>query len=127
MTHSSQVSGLSSELTPPPALVLSLRNSAPQGIRDAGATRELWLINQAYATGANQKLEACIEWVSTQLNCTDQEHLVPYLRETLRPKPISLKEQALKLLPEIKGEEVRHLCPLEVATIRRALEALPND
>ena len=37
--------------TPSFELVGSLRNSAPHGIRDAGATRELWLINQAYAAG----------------------------------------------------------------------------
>lgn len=37
--------------------------------------------------------------------------------------PPTLKEQALQLLPEINGEEVLHLCPLEVAKIRRALEA----
>ena len=45
-------------ITPSPELVTSLRNSAPHGIRDAGVTRELWLINQAYAAGADQELEA---------------------------------------------------------------------
>ena len=48
---------------------------------------------------ADNELEACVEWVSIQLNCTDQEYLVPYLRESLReyrrPQP-TLKSQALK-------------------------------
>jgi hypothetical protein len=44
---------------------------------------------------ADEELERCIEWVSIELNCTDQEHLVPYLREYRRPKP-TLKSQALK-------------------------------
>jgi hypothetical protein len=49
------------------------------------------------------------------------------LRAARRPKPPSLKEQALELLPEIESEDVLHLCPLQVAKIRRAIEALPND
>ena len=43
-------------ITPPPELVASLRNSAPHGIRDAGVTREIWLINKSYAAGADQEL-----------------------------------------------------------------------
>jgi hypothetical protein len=39
-------------ITPPRELVASLRNSAPHGIRDAGVTREIWLINHAYAAAA---------------------------------------------------------------------------
>ena len=49
-------------ITPLPHVVASLRNSAPHGIRDAGATRELWLINHAYAAGADMELKACCEW-----------------------------------------------------------------
>jgi hypothetical protein len=63
---------MTNPITPPPELVASLRNSAPHGIRDAGVTREIWLINHAYAAGAekaqalaDQELEACCEWVRT--------------------------------------------------------------
>ena len=112
-------------ITPSPELVASLRNSAPHGIRDAGVTRELWLINHAYAAGADQELEACIEWVSIQLNCTYQEHLVPHLHSARRPQPPTLKEQALaaairlsKQYPSYEGADIE--------TIRRALEA-PDD
>ncbi len=44
------------------------------------------LATKAAQWGADQELEACCEWVSIQLNCTDQEHLVPYLRAARRPK-----------------------------------------
>ncbi|CAB4147917.1 hypothetical protein UFOVP431_56 [uncultured Caudovirales phage] len=45
----------------PPSVVASLRNSAPQGIRDAGVTRELWLINAAYGTGLREGVRLATE------------------------------------------------------------------
>jgi len=109
-------------LTPPPELVASLRNSAPHGIRDAGVTRELWLINSSYAAGADQELEACCGWVSgTFLHGTREAN---QLRAARRPKPPSLKEQALALLqpgePRLFNSEMQD-------TLRRALEAIPDD
>ena len=47
-------------ITPPPELVASLRNSAPHGIRDAGVSRELWLIDHAYAAGADMQLDVVL-------------------------------------------------------------------
>ena len=83
-------------ITPPPGLAASLRNSAPHGIRDAGITRELWLIDHAYAAGADQELEACCgqvaEW-QEHWECKDER-----LRAARRPKPPTLKEQALAAL-----------------------------
>ena len=109
-------------ITPPEATVLSLRNSAPHGIGDFGATRELWLINHAYAAGADQELEACC------LLLDSGEHAATYgchdgtsLRAARRPRPPSLKEQALHIL-DTHGP----LTPAEADTIRRALEALPE-
>ena len=67
---------------------------------------------------ADQELGACCTWLS------DHGYIAadPKLRTARRPKPPSLKEQALGLLNEV-GDLLDH----EVATIRRALEALPND
>jgi len=128
---------MADSITPSPELVTSLRNSAPHGIRDAGVTRELWLINQAYAAGADQELEACVEWIAKQ----DMTWTSTQLRAARRPKPLSLKERVLYLkeralealgpepLPETgptgdtilnKGSIERH------RTICRALDAL-ND
>lgn len=50
-------------ITPPPELVEKLRNDAPRDIRDAGVTRERHLVIAAYRAGADQELEACIEWL----------------------------------------------------------------
>jgi len=98
-------------ITPPPELVTSLRNSAPHGIRDAGVTRELWLINHAYAAGADQELEAC---------CQELPGLANFLRAARRPKPPTRKERALKALDGLA------LPDDAFETIRFALEAL-ND
>ena len=110
-------------ITPPEATVLSLRNSAPHGIGDFGATRELWLINHAYAAGADQELEACCEWLPKS-----PAWIADDLRRHRRPKPPSLKALALEAL-EVEDDSMplRSLKRAErFALIRRALEALPE-
>jgi hypothetical protein len=117
-------------ITPPPELVASLRNSAPHGIRDAGVTREIWLINHAYAAGAekeqalaDQELEACCEWVRTRHHIDLDGH--DQLRAARRPKPPTLKEQALEALEEM-NEPLGVVTVSRVSIIRRALEALDD-
>ena len=112
---------MSNSITPPPELVTSLRNSAPHGIRDAGVTRELWLINHAYAAGADQELEACCKWTAI-VGGADA------LRAARRPKPPSLKEQALEALQLVdeKLDLPLHNHCNAIHTIRRALEALDD-
>jgi hypothetical protein len=115
---------MADSITPSPELVTSLRNSAPHGIRDAGVTRELWLINHAYAAGANQELEACCEWIP-KLTPWDADQL----RASRRPKPPSLKEQALVALRDSPVDPVDETLQLSADAeliIRRALEALPE-
>jgi hypothetical protein len=113
-------------ITPPEALVLSLRNSAPHGIRDAGVTREIWLIEHAYALGADQELEACAKHLKHDLCFADST--IELLRAARRPKPPSLKEQALAALKRQAVRSVPSLIATEDCdTIRRALKALPND
>ena len=73
----------------------------------------------AYQAGADQELEACCEWLVRNYNYPQADHP---LRAARRPKPPSLKEQALDEL--IAAER---LYPADWSTIRRALEALPND
>jgi hypothetical protein len=107
-------------ITPPPELVTSLRNSAPHGIRDTGVTREIWLINHAYAAGADQELEACCEWTQGYAECGDS------LRAARRPKPPSLKKQALLQLDTLNADLAMHGRGCDLSQIRRALEALPE-
>ena len=75
--------------------------------------------------GADQELEACCEWLELNYNYTRSNHP---LRTARRPKPPTLKEQALKalkVLPTPAGQVTLDITDLN--TIRRALEALPND
>ena len=76
--------------------------------------------------GANRELDACCEWFIC--DWTDIETAVK-LRTARRPKPPTLKEQALEAL-EVE-DDAMPLRSLERSerfdTIRRALEALPND
>ena len=114
-------------ITPPEATVLSLRNSAPHGIGDFGATRELWLINHAYAAGADQELEACCEWLrkdddAYQLVGLRAVYLDHELHAARRPNPPSLNSIALRMLGTIE-RDARYL-PEITDTIRRALEQL---
>lgn len=114
-------------ITPPQELVEKLRKDAPRDIRDAGVTRERHLVIAAYRAGADQELEACCEW------CDDGSMVLAIeLRAARRPKPPSLREQALEALEQIDGWAVANMNHLSihddlvtgVETIRRALERL---
>ena len=109
-------------ITPPLALIDQWWKEAKQNAKYDEPIGPL-VATKAARWGADQELEACIEWVSIQLNCTDQEHLAPHLRAARRPKPPSLKEQALEAL-----EHILHNSSTELGaeTIRRAIEQLPD-
>ncbi len=78
----------------------------------------------AYVAGADDELEACCAWIPTATPWDADQ-----LRTARRPKPPTLKQQALAKLPEHPEHMAKHwlLTPGAVATIRRALEALPDD
>ena len=87
-----------------------------------------YLLTEAYQAGADAELEACCKWFHQQ-----GYHISVYedLRTDRRPKPPSLKEQALKALEEAPGPDYpRAMTVLDSeqhALIRRALEALSDD
>ena len=96
-------------ITPPPELVEQLRN-CPGGWLDQ--------ITIAYQAGADQELEACCELVPGLTN---------YLRAARRPKPPSLKEQALTALHAVAtGANDTREQHQDLDTIRQALEALDD-
>jgi hypothetical protein len=73
----------------------------------------------AYQAGADQELEACCEWLQDpDLNVDTYK-----LRAARRPKPPSLKEQALEALAHILNNSSTQL---GADTIRRALEQLDD-
>ena len=85
---------------------------------------QLIVATQAAQWGADQELEACIEWLF--LNGYDVTS--NRLRIARRPQPPSLKEQALEQLDEISNcFRISHGGPIVCDKIRKALEELPND
>jgi hypothetical protein len=108
-------------IIPPPELV-------QQWALKKGYDERDWLYESHIATraaqwGADQELEACCEWV-TMVTPADGVHL----RAARRPKPPSLKEQALKTLQRLSkdGFPCNYQEYSDWDTIRRALEALPE-
>jgi hypothetical protein len=92
-----------------------------------------YLATRAAQWGADQELAACCEWIADWYGHGCNE-VIGNLRAARRPKPPSLKQQALNGLEKVGGFT---LCQLggvsdfdEYAThvdnIRRALEALPE-
>lgn len=88
---------------------------------DEGENYDVMLI-QAYQAGADAELEACCEWLNCELG-TGWGHGTK-LRAARRPKPPTLKEQALDELQSSFGRG--YLKKEGADTIRRALESLPD-
>ena len=70
--------------------------------------------------GSDQELEACCQWLSFYSAVSDARDL----RTARRPKPPSLKEQALTVL--MNAAICDHLSSQDEAILRRALEALDD-
>ena len=79
------------------------------------------IANEAAQWGADMELEACVEWIAAR----DWTWPSAHLRTARRPKPPSLKEQALAALNEIEDQMLGPTTQEKL--IRQALEALPND
>jgi hypothetical protein len=83
---------------------------------------EDFIATRAAKWGADQELEACIDWISVWHGLEHPELLIELLRAARRPEPPSLKEQALAELAE--WENVMDIAP--DSPIRRALEQLDD-
>jgi hypothetical protein len=104
---------MSDFITPPPELMEEWLGLWPQDSLVAAAQ---W--------GADQELEACCEWL-----CTGYADIASRLRAARRPKPPQLKEQAQQALSRFDCNAHTNATEMmaDFDTIRRALEALPND
>jgi len=100
-------------ITPPPELVSKWAN-----LFEFHSDAEVF--TEVARWGSDTELDACCE----QLKMLT--HTVEELRARRRPKPPTLKEQALELVNRSKSA-MSVLTLSEVETIRQALEALPND
>lgn len=121
-------------ITPPPELVSDWR-LAPEHTDGLGkptmviitVDRLQYIVTQAARWGADMELEACCEWVNDDL----AYDVADRLRTARRPKPPSLKEQALQALYRFDDTEGHDgLSPEAIADdfnlIRRALEQLDD-
>jgi hypothetical protein len=119
-------------LTPPQELV---RQWTALANEEDGC--KVWnaIATQAAQWGAGQELEAIIHWLITgpyAFSVLGRSHnnLVHDHRAARRPKPPSLKEQALAALRDSPVDPVDETLQLSADAeliIRRAVEALPND
>jgi hypothetical protein len=92
-----------------------------------GADQQLKLdaeqIAQAYQKGADQELEECWRWMRDE----GYRETAQLLHAARRPKPPSLKEQALSLISDVCSlPMMRTYSPDELLILRRAIEALPD-
>ena len=77
--------------------------------------------------GADRELEACCEWVSQWCCKVGDSRPEVGLRAARRPKPPSLKEQALAQLDLMTQRAyARNFAGFQADVIRRALEQLPD-
>jgi hypothetical protein len=98
-------------ITPPPELVAKWASS-------------MCGYYEAARWGADTELEACCEWLDTEKILTKDGGYIRKLRAARRPKPPTLKEQALAVI-EIAAI-CDHLSPQHKAILRRALEQLDD-
>jgi hypothetical protein len=105
-------------IAPPPELV-------QQWASESLATQNL--CNRAAQWGADQELEACCEWLENQPRWMEdlRAEAISELITARRPKPPSLKEQALEAAIRL-GKKYPSYEGADIETIRRALEALPE-
>ena len=80
------------------------------------------VLYEAFQAGADHELGACRLWVSENCDIYSAVELIQFRR----PKPPSLKEQALDQLRSIEIDLTRCGMGIGVETIRRALESLPD-
>ena len=113
-------------ITPPPELVRQWDEEC-----DSGHNPEIdntfdalkCFASKAARWGSDQELEACCELIGSA-------YVRDKVRSARRPKPPSLKEQALAALATADGADQPVVCTVitadQHAIIRRALESLPE-
>jgi len=116
---------MTNSITPPRELMEQWASEKSYDERDW--LYEFHIATRAAQWGADQQLAEDAEWLDH--NALNDVHLgiIPMgesLKEAMRPKPLSLKEQALAALNEI--EDKMQGPTIQEKLIRRALEALDD-
>lgn len=114
---------MTDSITPPPELVRRLHSRFHAGdtLEDLGAI--------AFQAGADMELEATDAWIRTNLKgmLRPANRIADDLRAARRPKPLSLKQQALEELENmVKAAKDFGFGGTDPTAIRRVLEQLDD-
>jgi hypothetical protein len=109
-------------ITPPPELVQQWVECWKVGKYAEAMESDFFVAARAAQWGADQELEACVKWLNSYMPGNEGDRL---LRTARRPKPPSLKEQALALINHDPANQP-FLSDKGIDTIRRALEQLDD-
>jgi hypothetical protein len=109
-------------IEPPPWRVHEWQEEAARR-QYTGSETDQHIATEAAQWGADVELKACCEWLREELKLTVLT-LDVGLRAARRPKPPSLKEQALALVEQ--HEDGWRPSPKDWDTIRRALEQIDD-
>ena len=112
-------------ITPPPELVQQwLHEVWHEGTPVRVALSDEHIANRAAQWGADQELEACVEWIANSRNAGVGTNIASWIATDLhaarRPKPPSLKEQALETLEDANLDSAHY------NIILRALESIDD-
>ena len=114
-------------ITPPPELLARWKEDWHHA-KVKHVQLEDHMATQAARWGADQQLEQDAKWLDTNALYTHNLTVSPSgdaLRQAMRPKPLSLKEQSLVLIDKIQAsKEAWDISDLNV--VRRALEQLDD-
>ena len=109
-------------ITPPPELVLQWQTDWHHS-KSSYVEIEVYIATEAARWGADQELEECWRWMRDE----GYRETAQLLHSARRHKQPSLKEQALEALEQLLRDPEAGCFSAAPDTIRRALEALPND
>jgi hypothetical protein len=82
-----------------------------------------YIAHRAAQWAADEAIQACCKFIDER----GYSRLCSELEESSQPKPPSLKQQAIKQLDRLTADLEFHNENYDDSTIRRALEALPDD
>jgi hypothetical protein len=111
---------MTNPITPPPELVGQWQDESPE---TQIADHIQYLATRAAQWGADQELEACCDTLQRHAHW---DLAVCELMAARRPKPPSLKEQALEEMEQLRGDANSMGMGFDAPAICRALEALDD-
>jgi hypothetical protein len=114
-------------ITVPPELFTEWLSEALLEHDAKSGTDAAIVADKAAQWSADQELEACKQYMHDQDWFMSPTLRMTELHNARRPKPPSLKEQALNDLDTIQTHDSFGFQIIDLSNIRQALEALPND